>query len=689
MRIGAAISGVERQLLNALATANAQAAVHTLRLSTGQKFRNPADAPSTFFQLSNFQNRLSVVNDTLSQVSAASNVAAKLQLTLDQIRTQLDVVRTALVSDEDQTLTAQERAEKQLQIDTAIEEINQLAAATINGRRLLDGSADFLASGLNSSQIRNLQVFSVAGKSISGRVLTAATQARLTYTGSGGNITSNAGFTLTGSLGTETISVTSGQSLDSAAASINAVSHKTGITAAAAGNNLVLTTVAYGQEAKIDVDVSSGSFIAVGQRQGTDAIVEINGRVYGSPPPTAASLVHTTTGGNLGAATNFTLTGDTGSFNFSFASGTSLQSVANTINQQISQTGVQAEVSANGKNLLLSSVSLGSTAQVSVQVTSGTFAVSASGSSTVTTQIAAEKALLEHITTNGKLASNASIRVTGQLGNRSFTLKKNDTLSDVATLVNAQTGNTGVTAQVVGNTLEFTSTNASASAFVRIEVTGSFPVSGGNGSGYDTGVDAVTAVRGADGFTGRDAVDGNHVSVNNNGLHFRIEFAAGFTGNFNSISVSDQQVSRFALSSQPGDISKLNLPGVQAARLGGLSGRLDQLLSEGALAGLADNTSQALRVVDEALSQLTFVERRVDNFADVTIASSSALLSGFRTTLETSIDSINGVNGEEETTLLAKQQALANNARAALSLLHEQRMSVIDLIKQIAGVNEK
>jgi flagellin-like hook-associated protein FlgL len=687
MRIGATISGIERQLLNSLAKSNAAAALHTLRLTTGQKFRDPSAGPAAFYQVSNFQNRLSVVNDTLSQVSAASNVAAQLQLTLDKIRTQLDVVRTALVSDEDQTLTAQQRAEKQTQIDAAIEEINQLAATTFNGRRLLDGSADYLASGLDSSQIRNLQVFSTAGKSISGKVLTAATKAELTYTGSGGTISSDAVFTLNGSAGSVAFSVTSGESLADVADLINSVSHKTGITAAAAGDNLALTTVAYGQRATIGIDVSSGSFNVDGSGRGADAIVEINGRVYGGAPSTAASLVHTTANGNLGSATNFTLTGDKGSFNFSFASGSSLQSVADAINQQVSQTGVKATIALNGKDLVLSTDSAGSSSQVSLRVTSGTFAVSAAGGSTVTSQTAAEKALLQHIDNNGKLANNASIRLSGQLGSTVLVLKKNDTLAEVATSVNAQTGSTGVTAQVLGNTLEFTSTGANASAFVRVEVlSGSFPVSGGDGNGYDTGVDAATAVRGKDGITGRDSVDGNRVNVNNNGLHFLIEFAAGFTGNFNTVNVSDQQVMRFALSPQPGDIAKLGLPGVQATRLGGLSGRLDQLRSDGALAGLDDKTSQALRVVDESLAQLAFIDRRVDNFADVTIASSSALLSGFRTTLETSIESINGVNFEEEASLLAKNQALADNALAALSILHEQRLSVVQLIKQIAGL---
>ena len=51
-------------------------------------------------------------------------------------------------------------------------------------------------------------------------------------------------------------------------------------------------------------------------------------------------------------------------------------------------------------------------------------------------------------------------------------------------------------------------------------------------------------------------------------------------------------------------------------------------MSGGSLSGLGGNTSQALRVVDEALGQLTLIEGSVDAFADVTVASAASLLDG-------------------------------------------------------------
>ena len=45
-RIGAHLSGLERQLLNSLNEANAAAAINALRISTGEKINSPRDDPA-------------------------------------------------------------------------------------------------------------------------------------------------------------------------------------------------------------------------------------------------------------------------------------------------------------------------------------------------------------------------------------------------------------------------------------------------------------------------------------------------------------------------------------------------------------------------------------------------------------------------------------------------------------------
>ena len=70
-----------------------------------------------------------------------------------------------------------------------------------------------------------------------------------------------------------------------------------------------------------------------------------------------------------------------------------------------------------------------------------------------------------------------------------------------------------------------------------------------------------------------------------------------------------------------------------------------------------------------------------------TVASSSALLSGLQTTLEDAIDDVDAVNEDEESLLLLKNQNLASNALASLSVFQQQQLAMVNLIKQLAGLD--
>ena len=469
-RIGAHLSGIERSLLNRLAEANAAATINALRMATGRKVNFPSDDPSAFVTLSRLQTRLSSVTAATANVTAAGSAISQVQDTLDQIRAQLNAIRTELLEDEDRTLTSEERAEAQANIDAAIDQINVLAASEIDGRRLLDGSADFIVSGRNSNQVIDLKVHSVVPGStpkISGQVVTSATQAELVYTGSGGQVTEGATFTLTGNLGSVEVSVASSEPLSDVAQRINDNSHQTGVTASVDGNDVTLTSVRYGSRAEVSVVVSSGTF----------------------------------------------------------------------------------------------------------------------------------------------------------------------------------------------------------------------DVTGGDGDGTASGTDASARINGLDAST----VDGNRVTVNRNGLHFEIEFAPGFTGDSDSVTISGDALT-FAFSTSLHHRSTLAVPGLQAARLGGLSGTLDQIASGGAVSGLDENTSQAIRIVDEALGDLTRIEGRVDGFSSAAISTSSELLSDLQDDLEEAISQTDGYDENEETILQARNLELASNAAAGLAIVNQQRASIVQVIQQVAGL---
>lgn len=465
-RIGATISGLEQYFLQHLNTVDAAALDSAIKLATGKQVPRPSFDPAAFVLISSFENRLNVIESTQQQVDLAANVGAESQLALDEIRTQLTSIRNSLLLDEDQSLSAENRDAQQALIDAGIEEIQTISGREISGRRYLDGSTNYTFAGKDSTEIGEIQVFSLRETTFAGSVTSTATQSTASYTGAGGNINSgDATFSLTGKRGSAVISVTNGEALSAVATRINQESHNTGITAQVGGSTLTFTTVDFGDDATIAFDVTSGTFTTAVGATGADAVVTINGK----------------------------------------------------------------------------------------------------------------------------------------------------------------------------------------------------------------------AISGAQ-------VDGNRVSYIDNGTHVSFQFQAGFTGAFSTVTVSDQNVAKFSLTPDIDRQSSFSLPGLQPALLGGVSGALTDLISGGSLSGLGTNTSGAIRVIDEALAELTLIEGRVDAFADVTVASSAALLTEFSGEVKDTLDTLNAVDEDLESLSLAKNQTLASTTISALSIVQQQQFNTLGLVKLLAGI---
>ncbi|MGE0757497.1 MAG: flagellin hook IN motif-containing protein [Pirellulaceae bacterium] len=279
-RIAATVSSFQQMLLNQLERHRQASAQASFRLTTGSLVNFPSDDPSAFPHIQLLQHQQGTVQDVARNIDAAATIAAESQTTLDEIQTQLDTIETQLLLDEEGDLTPAERNVAQTASDQSLATIRDLVRTPVNGVRYLDGSVDYSTSGKNAAQIRQLDVFSLDGEtSLSGTVSSAATQASVTYTGGGGSVinSGDATFTLTGQRGATAVGVTNGEPLTAVRDRINADSHDTGITASVAGNNLVLTSVDYGTNAVIDIELASGSFTTAGSTAGTDAAVTLNG----------------------------------------------------------------------------------------------------------------------------------------------------------------------------------------------------------------------------------------------------------------------------------------------------------------------------------------------------------------------------------------------------------------------------
>ncbi len=794
-RIGASLSGIERSLLNRLAESNAAATMSTLRLAAGRRILSPRDDVSAFTTLSGLQARFSVVTATMSNVTAANSLVSQTQSVVGQIREQLELIQTELLKDEDQSLDDQERAAGQAKIDSAIAAINSLAATSIDGRRMLDGSAAYQVQGRNPAQVSRLTVYS---KGASGPLVPGA-PAELTYTGTSRYVTANATLEITGNLGTTVIATTTVDTLEALAAKVNQRTSTTGVTASVDGNTLTFASAAMGADQAIEVAATAGTFaVSGGNGDGTANGVDT---VYGSEPAiagrvikaaTQAELVYTGTAGGVGVGDggNLTITGRDGSAEITIADAEALTEVAKKINNVSHTTGVTAEVA--GDTLTLRSVDFGSDATVSVAAdsafsVSGGYGDGQAEGSDMTLDIGsvryapAESAELRHREVTGLITSDATLKITGELGSVSIGVTTGQTLAAVAAAINAQQGSTGVVARVDdvdlvlesrqtggtsqvafevtsgsfeavedyqaataaelihtgtngklvgdvsfdltgtgshsysftdgdslasmrdtinldsattgveasvdGDRLIFRSTATGSAASIAVTgVVGTFELTGGNGDGTADGTNAAASSNGGDADTPHAVLRGNQLTVNRNGTHFRIEMADGFTGQFSTMTIGGGALS-FALSTDLHYQGTLAIPGLEAAELGEGSGRLTELLSGGAAAGLGENTSRALRIIAEALGQVDVASGIVDGFYNSSVSSSNALLDDLTTDLEDAITATDGYNEEEENLLLAKNEALASNALLGLAIIYEQREAIIDMIKQVAGLD--
>lgn len=575
---------------------------------------------------------------------------------------------------DDNTLTL---SSAEMGADQAIAVEVQLGTFNVTG-----GNGDNTANGVDT-------VYGSAA-AISGSVDRAAARAQLIYTGTTAQIAAGDGgnLTVTGATGSAVITVADAELLTAVATKINNQSHKTGITAYAGvgSDTLTFSSVDYGSDATTAVSADSAFSVTGGNGDGTaegsEMIATIGGLTYS--PAKEAELRHRESTGSFTADADIRVTGHLGFAAFSISNGNSLALVASTINAQKDSTGVEATV--DGNDLVLKSSIAGTDGHVDVEVTSGVF-------DTVTDYTPAASAELIYAGADGKLTAAADFRLTGT-GLFDFSFAGTEYLTDVADDINDETATTGIEAVAQGDQLVLRTVATGSTASMSVtNVVGSFAVTGGNGDGTADGTNPTASDTGVDEISPNATLDGNRLSINRNGTHFEIEFNASFTGTFDTIGISGDAMT-FSLGTDVRRRDRLAIPSVQAEYLGGISGSLSDLLTGGTAGGLDDNTAQAIRIVDEALADLTRVEGSVDGFYNAAITSSTNLLDAMQKHLEGDpdegtegvISETDGYDSQVEALLLAKNQQLASNAAAGLAIMSQQRTAIVQLIQQIAGL---
>jgi len=273
----------------------------------------------------------------------------------------------------------------------------------------------------------------------------------------------------------------------------------------------------------------------------------------------------------------------------------------------------------------------------------------------------------------GVLEDDVTLLITGDEGTTTLELAAGTTFDQIAEAVNGVTDATGVSAEVDGDDVTFSSTGTGSDATVNLSVvSGTFDV----GDGTATGTDATVVVNGQE-YT----ADGNTVHVRSGTLDADITLAEGFTGTADSVTVTGEGLT-FLTGSDPSQTATLALPNVSSSALGGAAGSLNDLRSGGS-ASLMGDTSLALDILDQASHQLVFGRARAGAFSKFAIDSTRQVMQSGLENVTDALSMIVDTDVASESARMVQSQILLNSGIATAQLANSSRRLVGDVFSTI------
>lgn len=381
-------------------------------------------------------------------------------------------------------------------IDTALTEISELLGQSLT----LGGSENSIVRGLDSSQIKDLEILSLppnGSARFSGGITQQAGNAKVLITDAG-RLQGGGSLDLKIGDSERRLQFQPGRSIAGMAQQIN--SKNVGVKAIELDGKLRLTSrTSQSLEATVRP-------VRVGRNYGDNQLFGVNASqidrvdlsrlpegvsetVQGQVDSVAAVARLTYQGNASGLVTGsagFDLSGDLGTANVETTRGESLLSFAEKINNVSAFTGVKAEV--NGNELRLVSQMRGDDAEVRLSNVVRQFRPTVEGvnaaqiprfdlqsiadgavvelSGTVTT--AADTAKLQYQGSGGNVADTALFTLSGSLGSEQIAIVQGESLTNVRDRINAETESTGVVATVDGDTLQFSGQTIGSSESIQV-----------------------------------------------------------------------------------------------------------------------------------------------------------------------------------------------------------------------------
>ncbi|EMI54771.1 flagellin N-terminal helical domain-containing protein [Rhodopirellula sallentina] len=664
---------------NRLQASNGDLQTALTRLSTGLRINSGADDPAGLIASEALRSEVTSLGRAITNTRRASQIISTADSALGQASNLLNDIRGLVVEAANSgALSDEEIAANQLQIDSSLEAINRIAqTTTFQGRKLLDGSLDFVSSAGSVGTLSDVNI-DQANLGTTGRIdvaidiTTAAQQASVSVSDDAFNA-ADVDPSATSLVPTKTIDISVG-----------------GETVTITGNG----------------DFSGVTITEDNTLAGTATAVDTAGAIEitfdGDSNPSSVSDVLTA----LNALEGIVATSD-GPGSGTVVSGDAASSAATS-----DGADVGLEVTAAGIDDLTVNYTVGTDADVVADFDPDTntlnVALGTTTSNNTLTNIKSKIDALTDITSaivddagdpltgfddltvsatdlpadatgtaiKAGLKDTLVFQLNGADGAETFNFGAGTSLAQIKAAVNLVSDSTGVVADDTGG-LSFRSNAYGSDALVNIEI-----ISEGASGEFETSLSATRQI-GQDIQATINGVEasarGNTFSINTSTLDLNLTVDAGSSTDFTFSITGGGALFQLGPDVTTNQQARLGIGSVSTGQLGGVSGRLYELGS-GQAKSLTNDVNGAAKIIDEVINKVTSLRGRLGAFQATSLESNLVSLNETLANLEEAESSIRDADFAQESANLTRAQILVQSGTNVLSLANQNPQNVLSLL---------
>ncbi len=240
------------------------------RLATGLRITRGADDPAGLITSERLRSEISGLHSAVGNSQRASSVMATTEAALSEVSDLLNSIKGLVIQAANTGGMSPEEIEaNQLQLDSAIDSVTRISnTANFAGLQLLNGSLEYLTSGVTSSEIRNMKIFGAnfglnSSIPVTVDVLSSAQTAEIkltaSYGGTGnGTLISAVTIEISGNEGVQVLTFLSGTPMSAIINGVNTIKDSTGVSAimasaASTSSGVIFTSLDFGSDSFVGI----------------------------------------------------------------------------------------------------------------------------------------------------------------------------------------------------------------------------------------------------------------------------------------------------------------------------------------------------------------------------------------------------------------------------------------------------